>query len=132
MNLVDTIIRILIIGLLIAYAAFRLVRYFRYGMARRVTAVPPAAGILMPQSTAPVPAALEPTQSRRPGVMTALRTLAVWLGGNLILAAVLFALPALASVPLIWRLFAQIFANFYLLPFARRAAEGRKAELPPP
>jgi hypothetical protein len=34
----------------------------------------------------------------------------------------------LSGIPLIWRLFVQIFANFYLLPFARKVGAARGSE----
>jgi hypothetical protein len=42
---------------------------------------------------------------------------------NAILWLALLGWPLLGQIPLIWRLFVGIFANFYLLPFARAAGE---------
>jgi len=93
-----------------------------YGLAKRATAVPPAAG-MFPQETGSAANPLMPSpRSAASTGLVAIKTLALWVGANLLLAAVLFAIPALSAVPVIWRLFAQIFANFYLLPWARRVA----------
>jgi hypothetical protein len=120
--MLDTAVRLLVILALISYGVYRIVRYFRYGMAKRVTAIPPAAG-MFPQETV---SATNPLMSSPPSAVSTwlvgIRTLALWVGANLLLAAVLFAIPALSAVPVIWRLFAQIFANFYLLPWARKVA----------
>jgi hypothetical protein len=48
MGYMDTVIRVLMFLAFIGYSVFRLIRYFRYGMARRVTAVPPSLGVLPP------------------------------------------------------------------------------------
>ena len=118
----DTAVRLLVILALIGYGVFRIVRYFRYGLAKRATAVPPAAG-MFPQETGSAANPLMPSPGSAASTgLVAIKTLALWVGANLLLAAVLFAIPALSAVPLIWRLFAQIFANFYLLPWARRVA----------
>lgn len=122
----DAAVRIFVILALIAYSLFRIVRWFRYGMAKRVTVVPPPVGMFPQDSRVANP--LAPTPQTAPSTWLAgVTTLAVWLGANLLLAAVLFAIPALAGVPLIWRLFVQVFANFYLLPWAKRVGNRRGA-----
>jgi len=123
----DTAVRLIVILALISYSVYRIVRYFRYGMAGRVTAVPPSAG-MFPQEPLSAANSLAPQPpSSSPTWLAATKTLGVWAGTNLLLAAVLFGVPALSAVPVIWRLFVQIFANFYLLPWARRVATGRAA-----
>jgi hypothetical protein len=128
MHQLDSIVRILVVLALIGLSVWRLVRYFRFGMAKRVTAIPPTAGMFLPETsstspaTALAPADMQPRPSRWRAGLT---MLFAWLGGNLLLAAVLFGWPALSGIPVIWRLFVQIFANFYLLPFARRVGVAR-------
>jgi uncharacterized RDD family membrane protein YckC len=46
-------------------------------------------------------------------------TVLVFFAANSALCLVLFGLPALGQIPLIWRLFVVIFTNFYLVPFAQ-------------
>lgn len=119
----DTTIRLLVVLALIGYSVYRIVRYFRYGMARRATAIPPAAG-MFPQETGVAANPLAPPAPSSTWLV-GVTTVAVWVGANLLLAAILFAVPVLSQVPVIWRLFVQIFANFYLLPWARRVAARR-------
>ena len=46
----DAIVRILVVLLIVGLSIYRLVRYFRLGLARRVTAVPPTAGMFVADS----------------------------------------------------------------------------------
>jgi len=127
--LMDTIVRIVVILTLIAFSLFRLMRYFRHAVSKRVTAMPPAAGMPLletpaePRVVASASSSVRETGSVR--FMAGLLTLVVWMGGNALLSAALFAVPALWSIPVIWRLFVLIFANFYLFPFAKRVGEDR-------
>jgi hypothetical protein len=123
----DTVLRVLVIAALIVWSIFRLVRYFRYGMAKRVTAVPPSAGILLPNTGVPV-GSDSPARSASRSVrfIAGLIVVIVWAAANAVLWFILFRLPMLAKVPFIWRLFVGVFANFYLFPFARGL--GRQAE----
>ena len=115
----DTVARVLVVLTLLAYSIFRLIRYFRYGMAPRVTAVPPSTWGALPATEA---AAVAPaTRSAR--ILAGSVSILIFATANAILWLTLFGLPALAHVPVIWRLFIGIFANFYLLPFARAAGE---------
>ncbi len=120
----DMFVRALVVCALIAYGIFRLIRYFRYGMARRVTSVPSSAwGVLPGPETVGESSVTTPRRFRRirAGVISVL----VFVAANAVLLGVLFGLPAVAAVPVVWRLFLAIFVNFYLLPFAR--AVGKKA-----
>jgi hypothetical protein len=115
----ETVGRVLVVLALLAYSVFRLIRYFRYGMARRVTAVPPSTwGVLPATETSPFAPATRSARFLAGGM-----TILVFATANTILWLTLFGLPALDHVPVIWRLFVGIFANFYLLPFARAAGE---------
>lgn len=51
-----------------------------------------------------------------------LAMLAVWCAGNLILWTALFGVAALSDVPVLWRLVAGVFANFYLMHLGRTCA----------
>jgi hypothetical protein len=111
----DNVARVLVVLALLAYSVFRLIRYFRYGMARRVTAVPPSTWGVLP--TNETPAVVPARRSAR--ILAGGTTILVFATANAILWVTLFRLPALDQVPGILRLFVGIFANFYLLPLAR-------------
>ena len=120
----DVFVRALVVCALISYGIFRLIRYFRYGMARRVTAVPPSKGAVLPE-----PETVAESSVQTPGRFLRIRAGAIsvllFAAVNAVLLIALFGLPVLAHVPVIWRLFLVIFVNFYLLPFARSV--GKKA-----
>jgi hypothetical protein len=119
----DTVERVLVVLALLAYSGFRLIRYFRYGMSRRVTAVPPSTWGVLPATETPTVTPVTPvTRSAR--FLAGGVSFLVFATANAILWLTLFGLPALEHIPVIWRLFIGIFANFYLLPYARAA--GRK------
>jgi hypothetical protein len=117
----DKIVRIVVILALVALSIFRLVRYFRHGVARRVTAIPSGAGMILAETRKPVD--LTPTATVRPSrsarILAGLLTAVIWLAANTVIAWVLFLTPMLSSIPVIWRLFVQIFLNFYLYPLAK-------------
>ncbi len=123
----DKAVRVLVILALIAGVLFRMFRYFRYGLSKRVISLPSSSGVMPPSPTAvqansqlPTP----PESSKRPGRWrSGLIAAGVWVCTNIILWYLLFGLRALADVPVIWRLFAGVFANFYLFPLARRLGE---------
>jgi hypothetical protein len=122
----DRVVRVVVILALIAFSLFRITRYFRHGVAKRVTALPPSAGMVLAETPSESHAASAGVlQSRSARVRAGLVTLVVWMGGNVLLSAALFAVPALSSVPAIWRLFVLVFANFYLYPFAKSAGAKR-------
>src|ERR1700716_1249294 len=102
----ETVGRVLVVLALLAYSVFRLIRYFRYGMARRVTAVPPSTwGVLPATETPPVPPATRSARFLAGGM-----TILVFATANAILWLTLFGLPALDHVPVIGRLFVGILA----------------------
>lgn len=120
----DTVIRLLVVGALIAYSVFRLIRYFRYGMARRVIAVPPSTvGVFPAPDTAAQSDLPVATPSRLLRARASAISVLVFVGANGALLFVLFGLPALGHLPVIWRLLPVIFINFYLLPYARAVGE---------
>jgi hypothetical protein len=116
----DTVARVLVVLALLAYSVFRLIRYFRYGMARRVTAVPPSTWGVLPATETP---AVVPPATRSARFLAGGMSILLFATANAILWLTLFGLPALDQVPVIWRLFIGIFVNFYLLPFARAVGE---------
>jgi hypothetical protein len=123
----DTVVRALVVLALLGLSVFRLIRYFRYGVARRVTAGTPSTLGLMPApeaSTAQSSDVPGAASSRLARVLAGATTVLVFFAANSVLCLVLFGLPALGQILLIWRLFVVIFANFYLLPFAQ--AVGKK------
>lgn len=115
----DTVVRVLVVLALLAFSVFRLIRYFRYGMARRATAVPPSTWGVLPATETPAVAPVARSARFLAGGVSFL----VFATANAILWLTLFGVPALSHVPVIWRLFVGIFANFYLLPFARTVGE---------
>ena len=115
----DRVVRVSVVLALIAYSVFRLIRYFRYGMARRVTAVPPSTWGVLPATE--TPPARPATRSAR--LLAGGMSILVFATANAILWLTLFGLPALEHTPVMWRLFVGIFANFYVLPFARMVGE---------
>jgi len=124
----DNVVRLVVVCALIAYGIFRIIRYFRYGMARRVTAVPSASGVLPMPGTAArsdLSAGMQPDvpTGRLVKLQAAAVSVLLFVAANGVLLAALFGLPMLGNVPVIWRLFVAVFANFYLLPFARAVGE---------
>lgn len=129
----------------LAWAIFRVVRYFKAGASKRPTpAVPRAAGLSVPQS-APVASpvaeprttssAVSPIESAGgPGLLGGFIAVLVWLAGNALVWGCLFLVPQLEPVPVIVRLVAGVLANFYLIHLARIAAAwaGSQKQPPPP
>jgi hypothetical protein len=119
--------RLALLILVIAIAAWRFARYMRVGLSRsRRPANLGVAGGVVPQGPEPTASAVAqglsvPTQSslysRIVGVLMAA---ASWLGINALLWYCLLELPPFKSLPPIPVGVAGIFANFYLIPLARR------------
>ena len=123
----DTAVRALVVLALLALSVFRLIRYFRYGMAKRVTAALPSTLGVMPApevSTAQNSGVPGEAPGRLARMLAGAMTVLVFFAANSVLCLILFGLPALGQIPLIWRLFVVIFGNFYLVPFAQ--AVGKK------
>lgn len=118
----------MLLAAFVALAAFRLVRYLKAGAAARrrpQAAIPASGGMLTPTADSNVaaqsPLAPEDSPGRYRG---ALASALVFTAANVLLWFALFGVPALAGVPVIWRLVAGIFANFYLVQLA--GAVGRR------
>lgn len=118
--------RLALLVLVVAIAAWRFARYMRFGLSRsRRPASLGVAGGLVPQDSnrpAVTPDSMAPAQSslhaRIVGVIVAG---GLWLAINGLLWYCLFELPPLKSLPPVPLGVAGIFANFYLIPLARRA-----------
>ncbi len=120
--------RLALLVLVIAYAAWRFVRYMRLGLSRsRRPSNLGVAGGMVPQDSGRPPnlvpppsgsAAQTPVFARIAGVIVAI---GVWLAINALLWYCLLELPPLKSLPPVILGVAGIFANFYVIPLARRA-----------
>ena len=127
-NGMDDLIRVLVVLALLGLSVYRIVRYFRYGMARRVTAgMPSTLGVIPSSSAATGQLSDVPTgpNSRWARMMAGTVSVLVLAALNAVLCLVLFVWPAAGQVPLLWRLFVVIFANFYLVPFAQSVGKKR-------
>ncbi|HYL69834.1 MAG TPA: hypothetical protein VEY89_00855 [Candidatus Dormibacteraeota bacterium] len=78
------------------------------------------------------PAAVPVAPAATSSLLGRITAVLVWGAANLVLWLVLFGWPALAELPVILRLVAGIFANFYLIRVARGAGErvGRRGAQP--
>jgi hypothetical protein len=119
--------RLAVLILVIVIAAWRFARYMRFGLSRsrRPTSLGVAGGLVLqdPDRTASVtaPRSLASAQSllyaRIVGILVAV---GLWLVINALLWYCLIALPPFKSLPPVPVGVAGIFANFYLIPLARR------------
>lgn len=120
--------RLALLILVSAIAAWRFARYMRLGLSRtkRTTNLGVAAGLVPPDYLRMVPVADSvspaPAQSslfaRIVGVLVAI---GLWLAINAFFWYCLLEVPPLKSLPPVPAGVAGIFANFYLIPLARRA-----------
>lgn len=120
--------RLALLVLLIAIAAWRFVRYMRFGLSRsRRPASLGVAGGLVPQdadgtASTPAPATSAPQTSLHARAVGILAAAALWLAANAALWYCLLELPPFRNMPPVPVGVAGIFANFYLIPLARRVA----------
>ncbi|HYK99836.1 MAG TPA: hypothetical protein VEU78_01470 [Steroidobacteraceae bacterium] len=123
--------RLIFLALLIGWTIFRLVRYVRVANSKRPgPAVPPSAGALprpVPAPAAPAAPAraqspIEPEGRRGRRLAGLLAAAAVFVGGNVLIWAILFAVPAFDNVPTIGRLTAGVLANLFLIRAAGAVA----------
>lgn len=131
-------LRALVVLALLGLSIYRITRAFRRGVghARHVMAAPPAIPGVVPApehlTAAGNPNASAGLASR---VLAGAAGLFVFVAANAVLCVVLFGLPSLGQVPMIWRLFAVIFANFYLVPLAqsvgKKQLQRRQADAAP-
>ena len=117
--------RLIVALLLIALIIWRLIRYMRLGISGRPRALGLAGGVLLPtagQARADL-GSEDPPSSRSPlhvRLIGSSVSAVVWILGNLLLWTSLFGLPKLRDAPPVLLSVAGIFANFYLIPFARQ------------
>lgn len=118
--------RLALLVLVVAIAAWRFSRYMRFGLSRtmRPTNLGVAGG-LVPQDSdrsAGAPDSSAPTQSSiHARIIEVLVAIGLWLAINALLWYCLLELPPFRNLPPIPVGVAGIFANFYLIPLARRA-----------
>jgi hypothetical protein len=128
--------RLILLILVIALTAWRLIRYMKAGLARRPQpGVPGVGGTVMGVPT-PAPNSTSPTGEHvRGSVWTGLiaktTTVLVFVGGNVLLWGSLFGLAALDEVPTIWRLLVGVFANFPLIRLAQATGTSVAKRLKP-
>lgn len=123
-NGMDTLSRVLVVLAFLALAVYRFVRYFRYGMARRVTGATPSTLAVVPPTNQLSEAPAVPS-SRWARIMAGAAAVLVWAALNAVLCLVLFVWPAAEQVPIMLRLFVVIFANFYWVPYAQSVGKKR-------
>ena len=112
-------------GLVLAFAIWRLVRYLKMGMAKHPTGLVSGAGMLVQAPAEPGQNGLTTTAqtAARPiRPVGAMGGFAVWLVCNAVVLALLFGLPLFQDAPPLILMVAAVFPNFYLIPFARRMA----------
>jgi hypothetical protein len=120
---VDRTGRLVILGMFLVLAIYRLIRYFQAANARRPVPAIPASGGIAPTLSDPAARAPSAGSAAPATLLGRAATVLVWLASNLALWLILFDWPALAELPVIWRLVAGSFANFYLVRLARAAGE---------
>jgi len=128
--------RLALLVLLVAIAAWRFARYMRFGLSRsrRPTSLGVAGGLVPQDSVRPesaaTPVASGPAQSslyaRVVGVLVAV---GLWLVINALLWYCLLEVPPFKSLPPIPVGVAGIFANFYLIPLARKVGALRRRRI---
>jgi len=120
--------RLALLVLLIAYGAWRFVRYMRLGLSRskRPTNLGVSGGMVprdsdRPPNLVPPPSGTAPQASVFARIAGVLVAVGLWLVINAVLWYCLLELPPLKNLPPVIVGVAGIFANFYLIPLARRA-----------
>jgi hypothetical protein len=119
--------RFIYLGLMIAWAIFRLIRYVRAAGSKagsRGARPPPAT---LPAATPQSP--LDPLGGAGGRSAASLAAVGVVIAGNVVVWPLLFMLPALDDVPTSLRVAAGVLVNFFLVYLARAVA-GRAATAP--
>ncbi|MGB6605958.1 MAG: hypothetical protein WA747_11975 [Steroidobacteraceae bacterium] len=114
-------IRLIVVLALFAFSLLRMWKKARGG--NRPSSVPPPAAQL-PTRNAPAPGSI-PDGWIDSGGSSPLAMFAaglVWIGGNVAMWLALFELPALADIPVNWRLAAGVIGNLFLILIARAIA----------
>ncbi len=120
--------RLIVLAVMIAIAAWRLARYLRLGMSKRRPSLGIAGGVIPPSSDIGATTNLtsgSPDRSAPPLLLfvSVAVTVAIWCVGNFLIWIALFQLPFLRNLPPILLGIAWVFANFYLIPFARHSGK---------
>ncbi len=120
--------RLALVALVIAYAVWRFVRYMRLGLSRsrRPMNLGVSGGVVpqdadLPPNLVPPPSGPVARTSGFARIAGVLVAIGVWLAINAILWYCLLELPPLKNLPPILLGVTGIFANFYLIPLARKA-----------
>jgi hypothetical protein len=124
--------RLFLLLVFVAIAAWRLARFLRLGMGNTRSPLGLAGGWIPSRPESAVPAVSTSTGPdladclpiRMAGLFV---SIAIWLAGNLLIWFALLQLPFLRDMPPALLGMAGIFANFYLIPFARQA--GRRCSV---
>jgi len=117
--------RLIVALLLIALVIWRLIRYVRLGISGRPRALGLPGGVFLPSSgqagadseSERPPSGRSPVRVRLIGASV---SAVIWILGNLLIWTFLFGLPKLRDAPPVLLGVVGVFANFYLIPFARR------------
>jgi hypothetical protein len=127
---VDRSDRLILLAVVVAFAVWRLVRFLRLGLAKRRSSLGIAGGWMPPSSednraVQPESTNLNHSSSLASRIIELLVTTVTLLVGNLLIWLILFGWQFLKTMPPAVLGIAWIFANFYLVPFARRC--GRRS-----
>ena len=117
--------QVALVAVLVAYAGWRFIRYFRLGIARRPTGgVTPGAGWIAPLPPEPTVDSsqqlISETTVPRSRAGAFMRAGLLWAAANVGLVYILFGLQGVREVPPLLRLVVLVLVNFYLVPFCRR------------
>jgi hypothetical protein len=120
--------RLILLLLVITLVAWRLARFMRLGMGKRRPSLGIAGGWFPTSNETAVAATTGSTVSNPKSpllvrTVVALVIVAIWLIGNLLIWLFLLEPPLLRNVPPVVLGVTGIFANFYLIPFARHMGE---------
>lgn len=120
--------RLILVILFVVLAVWRFARYMRLGLSRNKRAVNlGVAGGVVPRDLVPPPLIVPtpsgpvPQSSAYARIVGVLVAIGGWLAINVVLWYCLLELPPLKSLPPVLLGVAGIFANFYVIPLARRA-----------
>jgi hypothetical protein len=109
--------RVIILVVAVLLTVYRLVRYLRVGLSNRPTAIPGSAGLVVEPTAAP-DAASQPAATRVRAHLVALAFL-VWAVGTFALFAALFAIPQIATWPVLPRMVAGVLGSVWLQRLSR-------------
>ncbi len=143
-------VRLIFLAVFVALGIYRFIRSMKAAVSKRPLSGIPGTGGIIAQEARPAaavnPAPIDPTAPTGSGsiagpggpsggnaAIARFAAAAVFVAGNAVIWLCLFGLAALETVPVIWRLFGGILANFYLIGLARavgvRLRRGARPEL---